>query len=178
MQKEINLLPKKHIGFLAQEKTIVIFRVITVFSAIFVLCSFVVIFFLQKNYSLTAIQSQQASVTSKLALLHDKTTKEVALIDRTKKIASILKTRADLVDKISLIQKQAPQDVTIDTLTISKTDVSFLVTSKSLTSLQKFIDALTNLVAKKTLLQKITIDNVVIDQVSGTYSVNIHGVLL
>ena len=178
MQKEINLLPKRQVDFLQKESTSVGFRIIMVFSVIIVVCSFIIIFFLQRNYSVDAIQTQQAAITAKLSPLHGKIVQELTLNDRAKKITTILKTRAQLVNKMNLIQKQLPQDVAIDTLEISKTDVSLSVTSRSLTSLQKFIDALTDLVTQKKLLQKITIDNIMINQQSGTYSVTIRGILL
>lgn len=178
MQKEINLLARKNVGFLQQEQTITVARVIAVFSVILVASSFVALFFLQKNYSLSTIENQQTSVRSRLSLLHDKTIKQLTLIDRTKKIELIIKKRISLADKITLLQKEIPSALTIETLSVSKEAMSITVTSNSLTSLQKFIESLTTLVTKKTLLQKLTIDNVIINQQTGLYSVSVKGVFL
>lgn len=178
MAKEINLLPKKNKGLLDQESTIVVVRIVAIISFIFVLSSFVGVFFLTKNYSLAAIQSEQAAVQAKFQVLNPKTTKLLALSDRVQHIKNILQKKVDLTAKITAIQQKIPSDVTLAALNVTSRTVSLTATSSSLTSLQNFINALTNMVSQKKLLQQLTIDNVSVDVHSGLYTVNVKGSFL
>lgn len=178
MQKEINLLPSRNVGFLEREETILGARIIAVFSVIVVICGAVTVFFLQKNYSVAALTSKQENLRSQLSFVQGKVNKQLTLVDRAKEIEAIIKKRPDIVSKISFLEKQVPATVTIQTISVSETDMTLAVTSSSLASLQQLIDALTALVAKKTFLQKLTIDNVIVNQKGGTYSVSVKGVFL
>lgn len=178
MVKEINLLPKKNKGILDKESTIVVVRIMSIISFIFVLSSFVGIFFLTKNYSLAAIQNEQDAVQAKFAVLNPKTTKILALSDRIQHIKSILQKKVDLTEKITAIQQKIPSDVKLETLNVTSKTISLTATSASLISLQNFINALTNMVSQKKLLQQLTIDNVSVDIKSGLYTVNVKGSFL
>lgn len=178
MQKEINLLPSKNVGFLEREETILGARIIAIFSVIVVICGAITVFFLQKNYSVAALTSQQENLKSQLSLVQGKVNKQLTLVDRAKKIEAIIKKRPDMVNKISFVEKQVPSTVTIQTISVSETDMTLQVTSSSLASLQQLIDALTALINKKTFLQKLTIDNIIVNQQDGTYSVGVKGIFL
>lgn len=178
MQKEINLLPQKKIGIFDSEMTLNIFRAVAVISMIIVASSFLGVIILGKKYSVDSITSQQADVRMQLGKFKQQINNQLVLIDRVNKIQSILKTRSLLTDNVSLIQKQLPGDVIITSFQITKADLNLTLSSTSLTSLKTFIDSLTGLVQKKSLLKKLTITDVVADTTKGTYSVNIAGTLL
>lgn len=176
--KEINLLPRRNLGILEQERTVMIVRAIAVLSVIIVVSAFAGTFILGKNYSVSDVQTQQASVRSKMQIFHDKSLQVLLLSDRVNRIQSILKKRYLLTDKISLIQQKIPSDVRVDALSITTANITLSLSSASLTSLKTFLDAVSGLVAQKQLLQKVTIENVSIDSLTGRYTVNVQGTLL
>lgn len=178
MQKEINLLPHKNLGFLQQERTIMTVRVIAVLSVIFVVSSFVGVLLLGRNYSVDNVMAQQQTVQSKLNLLQTKTQKYLLLVDRLHKIEAMSKNQTPIITQMETLQQQVPQGVSIDTFTISKEGVFLSVSSSSLSSLRTFLDNLTQMVTQKKLLKKLTIDNVAVNQKTGIYSVGVKGELL
>lgn len=178
MSKEINLLPRKNTGILEKESTVFLARIIAILSVIFVASSFVTVFFLQKNYSLSALQDEQQAVQTKLDTLTAKAKKILTLTDRTRDIQTILQTRGDLTVKVDAIQQKLPKTVTLDSFSVSQKDVSLTATSQSLTSLQDFLNALSTMVSQKEILQKLTIDSVSANVTTGVYTVNVKGSFL
>lgn len=178
MQREINLLPRKNTSFLQREQTVTFARIAAIFSVVIVITSFIGVILLGRNYSVTDVESQQANVRSRLQLVQNKTIQQLTLLERTKKIESLLKKRISLTDKITFFQKQIPSNVTIETMTVSPLQVNISVSSTSLTALQSFLDSLTSLVTQKKVLKKLTIDNVIVSQQTGLYSVNVKGTFL
>lgn len=176
--KDINLLPKKNLGLFQRDQTILIARSIAALSVIFVLSSFVGILLLGRNYSVADIETQQQNIRTKLQTQHTKTIQELMLLDRMKHISTILKTRSLLIDKITALQKLMPATITIEVLSITPQTLNLTVESPSLDSLKGFLDGLTTLLQSKKLLKKLTINNVVINQRTGLYTVSVVGVFL
>lgn len=178
MQKEINLLPHRNLGILQQERTIMLVRIIAIFSVVIIISSGIGLFFLGKTYSLDNMASQQQNIQSRLNLLSGKATKELQLVDRMKRIEKIFGDRSSLLNQINTVQQQVPQGVDIDTLTVTKEDVSMSVSSNSLTQLRTLLNSLTQMVSEKKVFKKLTIQNVVLDQKTGIYSVGVEGTFL
>lgn len=178
MQKEINLLPRKNLGILQQERTIIIVRAIAFLSVIILVTCFVGVFLLGKNYSIDTVNTQQNSVRARLQVLHNKTITYLTLQDRVRRIQTILKSRSLLEAKIETLQKQVPQDVLLKTLTVTTKTASLSVSSPSLSSLKSFLDNVTTLLKKKTIFSTLVIDNVNVDAKTGAYSVSVGGNLL
>lgn len=178
MAKEINLLPKKNVGFLEQEKTIMAARVISILAVILVGISSVAVFIISKNFSLQAIDNQQQAIQTKLDLLKNKTTDQLILMDRMSKIEKVIKKKSSLEDKIIALQKLVPSEVTVESLAVTPDTFSIVVSSSSLSSLQSFLDSATQKVTGKILLKKLTINNVQLNQQTGKYGVSIQGTFL
>lgn len=176
--KEINLLPKKNIGILQQERTIILIRAIAIFSVLIVLSCWIGLWFLGKNYSADTVDAQQQNVRSRLHVFHAKAIDQLTLVDRVNRIQAILKTRSLLTTNIDLLQKQLPSDVSMETFTVTPKQMAMTVSSSSLPSLKKFIDGLTALVKGKTLLTKVTITNIAVDTISGKYTASVQGIFL
>lgn len=177
MPKEINLLPKKNIGFFEEEQTIIISRVIAIFSVIIVISGIIGIWFLDKNYSPTAISAQQAALQERLVPLQNRAVTDITLVNRVNAIAGIIKNRLSLIDTISTVQSKLPSMVTIQSLTITKEQLNLEITSASLSSLQTFMNTLTNMVGPKNLFQKMTITSVSLNATSGLYTADLEGIL-
>lgn len=178
MSKEINLLPRKNVGILEQERTIMIARASALLSALFVISCFVGVFLLGKQYPLEDVQRQQSQVESQLLQVKDKANRNIQLVDRVNHIQTILKTRSLLGPTIVTLQDQLPKDVEMQSLSITTTSITLSVSSSSLASLKSFLDSLTAMAEKKQLFQKLTINNIVVDARTGTYLVNVQGTTL
>lgn len=176
--KEINLLPRKNLGILEQERTIMIVRTVATLCVVLVVSTMIGVFLLGRSYSLADIANQQAQARSQLQLVKNKIQKQLMLVDRANHIQTILKIRKPVTEKISTIQKQLPADVTVESFTITDLVMTVSASSPSLASIKTFIDSLTAMVEKKTLLKRLTINNVVLNAQTGQYTVSIQGVLL
>lgn len=178
MPKEINLLPQTKLSVLQQEITVRIVRTVCIGVFILAICGAIAVFFLNRNTSLDALQAQQQTLHSNLALLHDKAINNQLLMDRVRKIQALQKTQASFIADIDTIQGLVPNGVTIDSLTL--TDISFVlgVSASSLEPVNTFLGRVNDLYAKKTFFKKITIDNVSADVHTGKYSVTVHADLL
>lgn len=177
MPKDINLLPQKKLGFLEKEQTIIFFRAVAILSILILISSFFGIIILGKNYSLDNIQKQQTDVRLQLSKVKNKINNQLILVDRIKRIQSILNTRVLLNGQISLIQKQIPPGIQIQSLQISKASFDMTISSPSLLNLKAFLDSLTTSVQKNSLIKKLTIQNVAVDTSTGLYTVSLEGVL-
>ncbi len=178
MARDINLLPQRKLDLLQQERTVVIVRGVALVVMILVVTSALAIFLLNKNTSLDSLKAQQQSLRANFSLLHDKTAKNYLLVDRVTKIAAITKKKSTFIGNITTIEQLVPPDVSIDTFTINKTNVSMNVSSSSLISLGKYMDGLNKLVGNKGFFKKITIDNAIADEKAGKFIVSMKGDLL
>lgn len=178
MQKEINLLPKRQMGFFQEERTIMMARAVTILSALLVVSSFVGVFFLGRNYSIQNVEAQQNQVRAQLRTMQGKITMDMLLVDRIKHIQKILGTRILLGQRVATIQKQLPKDVTLESITITNTSIVLSASSTSLSSLKSFLDNLTAMTEKKVLFKKLTINNIVVNAKTGVYLVNVQGITL
>lgn len=178
MQKEINLLPKKNIGILQQERTIAIVRAVAILSCVVFVTSWIGIFLLGKNYSVEAVTNQQNAVEARLASLNKKTISYLTLHDRVTRIQTILRTRSLLTGKIDTLEKQIPSDVDLQSISVSQKTASISVSSTSLSSLKSFLDSLTALYRKKSIFSTLIINNVLVNAKTGAYTVTVNGNLL
>ncbi len=153
-------------------------RAISLLSVCIVVISIVAVFLIGRSYSVSDAQSQQDAMHARLQLVHGRIIKDLTLVERVSRIQTVLKTRSLLTGTLAILQKQIPQNVSLETVSITATTVTMLVSSNSVSDLQTCIDSFTKLVDKKVLFSKLTINNVVVDAVSGRYTVNMQGSLL
>jgi Tfp pilus assembly protein PilN len=178
MGKEINLLPKKNIGLLQQERTILILRISAFASVVIVASVTIGMFFLGRTYSVDVINQEQESIATKLRILQPKIQKEIALVNRINQIQEILKKRSLIVTKATTLQNLIPSDVSIDIFSITGNRFNLSLSSSSLSSLTTCLDGFTAALKKKTIFSTVTVQNVGLDIKAAAYKANITGILL
>ncbi|HEV2339278.1 MAG TPA: hypothetical protein VGT05_00755 [Patescibacteria group bacterium] len=178
MTKEINLLPQRKLDILQQEKTIRFVRGIAVSLLILVITAYVSIFLLNKNSALPNLRNQKNSLEANLSLLKSKQEKNALLLDRIKKIEQLHKNQSSLTNDVATIQSLLPTDTTITTFSLSQSTLILEISSQSLQSIHTFLDTVNQVYQQKKLFKKVTIDDVVVETVSGSYSVSMHATLL
>lgn len=178
MGKEINLLPKKNVDVLQQERTILIIRITAIFSVVCVSSVILGTFILGRSNSIEDVTAQQNAIGAKLQLVKPKIQKEIALVNRVNQIQAIIKTRSSIIKKATGIQDLIPPSVSTEQLSLTSTVFALVISSPSLSALTSCMDNFTNALKKKTIFSSVTIDNVGVDTKGGLYKVSIKGAFL
>jgi len=175
---DINLLRNRRNSLEKKEKTLLIVRVVAVGLVIITATLAIVLFFLNTDPTLTTVKNQEAALTQSLVANKDIITKQLFLVDRLQHIQTTLPKRNAFEGNIITMQHILPNDVTIDTLTFSKGEMTISVVSVSLSSINSLLDSLATKVASKQFLKSMTVDGVVADSKTGKYFLSIHAILL
>lgn len=178
MAIEINLLPQKQQTFFSQERLLTYSKIGAIVSIIFTVCSALAIFLLNRDQTLVNLRAKENTIIAQLTLLHDKTAKNLIILDRSNRIASIVKGRGNLDDKVAQLQKLLPLGSTITAFSVTTQDFSLTISSPSLSSLGGMVDNLVALIQKKQFVKTVTIQGLVSDEKGGVYLLTVSGTLL
>ncbi|HEX7041717.1 MAG TPA: hypothetical protein VF189_00565 [Patescibacteria group bacterium] len=178
MSVDINLLPQKSRSKLSQEQLLTYSKIGAVISSIVTVTFAVVIFLLNRDPSLAQIQAQEQTILSQLTILHNKTAKNLIILDRVKRIEKIVQTRKTLDKDITSIQKQLPENADVTTFSLDGQHLIMTISAQSLFPLGNFVESMTKDITTKTLIKKVTIEGIISDEKTGNFLLSINADLL
>jgi hypothetical protein len=178
MNDEINLISGKKQFIERQEKIVHTFRIVA-YSSLSAVALISVLLFLLNFYSpLPKVIAQQQKVSQDLLAQKTKITKLLLLRDRLQHITTIFQQSTSLENTLAAIVLNTPGNVEIDTLGVNKDSVTIIFTSLSLSSMNDFMDFLSQQISKKTLFKKATISSLAFDAKTGIYTLTVGAVPL
>lgn len=172
----INLLSHIDKDSEKQKRVIKIFNIIAVVILVFVGLSAIIVFFLNRQFSLSSLKTKQKEVAQKIAVMHKKEAKLIVINNRLKTISEILAKRPNFYKIINDVLEKVPPEVSIDKLTIDNNKISLSASSNSLLFVNNLIDNLTVL-AKKKEITSLILNSLSLNQKTLRYSVLLEGVL-
>lgn len=171
MTSDINLISQNLNVSSKESQRVKRLRTIAVLSVFLVGILSIFLFLLNHVFfSPSSIINQQNATLASLSSLGEKQAKLIVLNQRLNDISFLLKARKNYDLAISAVLEQAPFDVTAMSLSVEKGKLSMIVSSKSLLSMNSFLDGLKSMVAKKQFIKNITVDNLIFDGVNSNYS--------
>lgn len=175
---DINLLPEKQASNQRTRRILRIFKGSAIISlGLLALCALVV-FIVKLSSPLPALQNQENALILELDKSKEKTAKFFLLHNRLLNIQKILSMREDYSVTMQEVFKRMPEGIFVDSLSVTKSEILFTVSSTSLFSLDVFINNLVDATVKKEVFQKITLKNLSLDQRTGKYFLSLEGVVL
>lgn len=178
MNNGINLISSKRQNLEKQEKIVQIFRRVAYGSLLTVTLISVGLFMLNYFSPLPKVTAQEQQVTQTLLAQKATIAKLLLLRDRLAHIDEIFLQNTSLEKTLTTIVLNTPGDVDVDTLGVTKDSVTIAFTSGSLTSMNTFMDFLSNEISTKTLFKKATISSLALDTKSKRYTLSITAVPL
>lgn len=171
MTSDINLI-SQNLGISSKESQRVRRLRLASTLSIFAVSIFSIFLFLLNHIFLSpsSIINQQRATLASLSLLGEKQAKLIVLNQRLNDISSLLKTRKNYDLVISTVLEQAPFDMNTTSLSVEKGKFSMIVSSRSLLSVNSFLEGLKSMVAKKQFIKNITVDNLIFDSTTLNYS--------
>lgn len=138
----------------------------------------VILFILVAISPLPKLQEQQHSLEQTLA----QSKKDIAKLDyineRTETINQIITKRQSLDTIIGLIQSKLPEDVRISAIRADKNTLAVTTTSKSLKSLDSYLNGILGLVQAKNAFSQITLNELTSNDLDGVYSMTLNIILI
>lgn len=172
MSKNINLLPKKNKYVLKHEKVLKSLTTFSIFLLAFVFIVSVSLFLLQKTSSLNQLEKEKEDILVSLTKANEKTARYFFIRNRILEVSDILNKRSNLDKIIDLIQSKVPEDVSIDSLNIDKSSVGISLSSKSLYSINTFLDNISATVLNDKIFGNLTLNTLLLDKVGGFYKIS------
>lgn len=175
---DINLLPEKQASSGKTRRILRIFKGASIiFLGLLTLCAFVV-FILKLQSPLPALKNEENALVTELDKSKEKTAKFFLLHNRLQNVQEILAKREDYSANMSEIFKRMPEGIFVDSLSITKSEILFTVSSSSLFSLDTFINDLVDATINKEIFQKITLKSLSLNQKTGKYFLSLEGLIL
>ena len=177
MNTEINLLPQRKGNILTNQQVVNRIRLVALLCVMVTISLSIGVFLLQQVNSPERMKAQESTLTATVNQSKIKAVKQLQLVDRLNHIQTIINNRALLQKNIILVEKQIPDNVTIQTFTLDNKQFNISVLSTNLEDINTFLTNMTNLVHSQKFIKKMTVEDVVADQKTGRYSLSINGVL-
>lgn len=177
MINDINLLVGKDANYLRQKKLLSLVRIIAFTSLGIVAILSVIVFFLNSQFSLASVKSQEDAVLQNLSSFSKKQAKLFIVNNRITNIATILNRRADYYKILSLILDRVPTDVSINRIEIDKKKISLTVSSNSLSPINILINNFVDMVRKKETITSLVLNSLTLNAKTGRYSISLDASL-
>ncbi len=178
MNNDINLVGNQQQESLKEKKRLKTVRIAAVVSLIVISLMSLIIFILYSSLSLGSIKNDQNSTLNSISYLHSKAAQLAIVNNRLVDISNVLSKRKNYTNSINILKQQMPPGVTTSQLSISNGNVTFVVSSQSLDSLNTFLNNIISLAQKQQTIDKIYIESLVINTKTGSYSLSIKASLL
>lgn len=175
---EINLLPRKKIGFFSIEKALLIARVSAVAAIILVVSTSILFFILSRDPTVLEQKADQQRTIAQLDLLQSKTAKYLIVTDRLNKIKIITRQRSTFDQSMQTLVDQLPSNVAVSGFNMDKKTFSISFAAGDLSLIGTAIDNFTKLIAQKKIVKSLTIQGLVTDEKNGKYVLSLSGNLL
>lgn len=171
--KDINLLLPKDEESLQRKKRVKVFNVIAVVFLLGIGAISFIIFISAQAINLSAIKKEQADTLIKISQFSKRQVKLFVLENRVNNIQTILSKRKHLPKAIGAILKKTPDRLLIQDLTVDDKNVVMIGQSISLSVIGEFINNLADMVAKKEIINAVTLNSLVFDESKNYYQISI-----
>lgn len=179
MSEGINLLdPNKKNATIVPMHRIESIRLIVAGLLFFVSVASVILFILVAISPLPTLQKQEQSLRIRLSQSKSNIAKLALVNERTASIDNVLTKRLSLDQTIAVIQSKLANNVAITAIRADKDTVTLTVESRSLQSLNDFLNGLIGLVQEKKALSQVTLSDLTTDETNTNYSITMSLVLL
>ncbi|MCL5019480.1 MAG: hypothetical protein M1426_03240 [Patescibacteria group bacterium] len=178
MNNDINLISNKDAASLNAKKRLKQIRIIAIASLVVVALLSIIIFIINSQTSLSGIKKDQNSTIQSISYLNKKSAKLAIINNRLKDISDIMEKRKNYTNTINTLLQLMPPGVSTTTLELSKKDVVLIVHSNSLLSIDKFLNSIIDLSSKKQVISSVTIESLIINPKTGSYSLSLKTILL
>ncbi len=178
MNNDINLISNKDASALKEKKRLKQVRTAAIGSLVTVAIVSILVFVINSQSSLASIKKDQNSTLTNISYLNKKAAKLAVVNSRLKDISAILEKRKNYTNAINTLLQLMPPGVNTTTLELEKNDVTLIVNSKSLLSLDKFLNSTIDLASKKQVITGVKIESLTVNTKAGTYSLSIKATLL
>lgn len=152
-------------------------KTIALLSVCLTIASVIGVIVLNQVNSPESLKKQQDQLTSTYQQSQTKSLAYVQVIDRLNNIQNIINSRSSLKEHLALLQQQIPDGVVIQSLSLDDKAANMTVRASDLEKIDTVISNMNTLLMSKKFLKKLTIEDVVGDQKSGTYSLGIEATL-
>lgn len=177
MSDSINLVTAQTRENEKRKKRAYVLRIISLIFISFVGIVSIILFVLNARISLSSIKKDEVATVQAISAQKDKLAKYNLLNDRLKGIFEIVKNRKSYTNVLNTLLSQVPQRVGASSLSIEKDEVTLTVNSQSLLPINKFLNNVVELSAKKDVIKDMVIESLSIDSKTGIYSLSIKAKL-
>lgn len=179
MNEGINLLdPNRKGENLMPERRMRLIRLVAVGMLFLVSVSAVILFILVSLSPLPELKRQEQSLRLTLSESSNDMVKLALLDERTESIAALLKDRKSYEQTLSLLQAKLPQNAKITSIRIDDNTLIVTVDSRSLTSLDTFLNGMIGYVQQKKGFSQVTLTSLANDTVRNDYSLTVSLLML
>lgn len=174
MSNSINLIKQRKTAakqITRQEKW---FRFISLIALVLIVVVSVGIYGMKLLSPLPSLQQEEQRQREVLTKLYPTTAKLLFLKNRITEITKVLNSRPNLIKTIDLVRNKKPTDVTLSTMAVTIGGVTFDAQSRSLASVDSYLNTLTDIATKEKAFKTVTLENLALSPESGyTFSLNI-----
>ncbi len=178
MSNDINLISNKDVASLKAKKRLKLTRTIAIISLTIVALLSITVFIITSQSSLEGIRKDGNSALQSISYLNKKTAKLAIINNRLRDISDILEKRKNYTSAINTLLQLMPPELSATALELDKKDVRLVVRSNSLLLIDKFLNSIIDLSAKKQVIGSITIESLITNQKTGNYSLSVKTKLL
>lgn len=138
----------------------------------------VLLFVLNHILSPSAVIKEQKKIAANITLAKQKQVKLVVLGRRLNDISNLISKRSNYEEALSSILSETPAGMSVASLTLDKQKLSMVVSAGSLISTNSFIDSLKGMVEEKKFLKNVTINNLILNSRTSSYTLTLEIELL
>jgi hypothetical protein len=178
MSNDINLISNNDTASLKAKKRLKLARIIAIISLGIVALLSILIFIINSQNSLPSVKKDENSTIQSISYLSKKTAKLAIINNRILEISDILGKRKNYTSAINAFLQLMPAGLTTTDLELNKKDVILVVQSNSLISIDKFLNSMIALSAKKQVIDSLIIENLTVNQKTGSYAISFKTTLL
>ncbi|MBP9719295.1 MAG: hypothetical protein KBD46_02405 [Candidatus Levybacteria bacterium] len=167
---DINLLPKKEGINLENDQTAIVFRRISLgFLSVTAITS-IILFIIIIQSPLTKVRQQELALFSEIERYKIQMSRNVIINERLISISNLLKKRNQFQIYISGVLDVVPSSVVVTTLTIDEKTMLMTANTTSLSAVNQFFDAVTNMQKEKRLVKSVILQSFSFQQDTGKYN--------
>ncbi|MGH7204153.1 MAG: hypothetical protein ACREHC_06945 [Candidatus Levyibacteriota bacterium] len=138
----------------------------------------IILFILVAISPLPALQKQEHSLELNLSNSKEDIARLAYVNERTTSINEVISKRQSLDQTLKLLQTKLPSDAKVTALKADKNVLTVTVQSKSLQSLDVFLNGVVSFVQAKNAFSQVTLNELASDEVDNVFSMTLNLVLL
>ncbi len=172
---EINLLPQQQSGA-GQQRALTITRYVAIGLMFLVTASSGALFFLNIQSPLSQLVEREKQLLASLSTYDKRANTYMVTGERLNSISSLLSKRTDYGNYMDILLRQAGSGTIVDGFVLSEKTVKTLtltVSSRSLLSINTYIDNISKLAEDQKLFKRIILSDVAFESGRGVYTVTI-----